>query len=191
MSRELEQVRNGSSGVPPDDGERRARAEAVLHSGEPSYRLIVDTIPALIATMTPEGEVEHVNRQAHEYFGRTLDELKKWGTADAVHPDDLPRVIDAWRSAVATGHPYEVDHRMRRADGVYRWFQVRGVPLRDDGERIVRWYVLMTDIDERKALEARVQLSLKEIERLKNDTDLDARHLRLLTETIPHMLWSA
>jgi PAS domain S-box-containing protein len=152
------------------------RAEAALHSGEPSYRLIVDTIPALVATMTPEGEVEHVNRQVHEYFGRAFDELKKWGTADAVHPDDLPRVIETWRSAVATGLPYEIEHRMRRADGVYRWFQVRGVPLRDDDERIVRWYVLMTDIEERKASETRVQSSLKEIERLKDENELRARH---------------
>ena len=105
MLRHAEQVGNESGGVPPDDRDRSARAETALQSGEPSYRLIVDTIPALIATMTPEGEVEHVNRQVHEYFGRTL-ELKKWGTADAVHPDDLPRVIDAWRRAVATGHPY-------------------------------------------------------------------------------------
>jgi PAS domain S-box-containing protein len=180
-----------SGGAPPDDRDRRARAEAALHSGDPSYRLIVDTLPALIATMTPEGEVEHVNRRVYEYFGRTLDELKKWGMVDAVHPDDLPRVIDAWRSAVATGLPYEIEHRMRRADGVYRWFQVRGVPLRDDAERIVRWHVLMTDIDERKDSETRVQSSLKEIERLKDENELRARHLRLLTETTPHMLWSA
>jgi PAS domain S-box-containing protein len=181
----------GSGEAPPDDRDRRARAEAALHSGEPSYRLIVDTIPALIATMTPEGEVEDVNRQVYEYFGRTLDELKKWGMADAVHQDDLPRVIDAWRSAVATGLPYEIEHRMRRADGVYRWFQLRGVPLRDDDGRIVRWYVLMTDIDERKDSETRVQSSLKEIERLRDENELRARHLRLLTETTPHMLWSA
>jgi PAS domain-containing protein len=69
--------------------------------------------------MTPEGEVEHVNRQVREYFGRNLDELKTWDTAGAVHPDDLSRVVDAWQTAVATGLPYEIEHRMRR----------RGVPL--------------------------------------------------------------
>jgi PAS domain S-box-containing protein len=174
-----------------DDHSGRADIESALHSGEPSYRLIVDTIPALIATMTPEGEVEHANRQVYEYFGRTLDELKKWGTADAVHPDDLPRVIDAWRSAVGTGLPYEVEHRMRRADGAYRWFQVRGLPLRDAQGRVIRWYVVMTDIDERKDSEIRLRSSLKEIERLKDENELSARHLRLLTETTPHMLWSA
>jgi len=94
-----------------------------------------------------------------EYFGRTLDELKRWGTSDAVHPDDLPRVIAAWTHAFATGLPYEFEHRMRRADGVYRWFQLRGLPLRDDEGRIVRWYVLMSDIDERKEAEEKLRRS--------------------------------
>ena len=157
-----------SGGDPTDDRDRRTRAEAALNSGGASYRLIVDAIPALIATMSAEGEVEHVNRQLYEYFGRTSEELKQWGTSDAVHPDDLPRVIDAWGHALGDGLPYEIEHRMRRADGVYRWFHVRGLPLRDGEGRVARWYVLMTDIDERKASEARLQSSLQEIERLKD-----------------------
>ena len=119
-------------------------------AGEEAFRLIVETIPGLIAVMTPNGGVEHVNRQVLEYFGRTLEELKRWGSTDAVHPDDLPRVIDAWQHAVETGQPYEFEHRIRRADGEYRWFQSRGLPLRDAEGRIVRWYNLLTDIDASK-----------------------------------------
>jgi formate hydrogenlyase transcriptional activator len=158
-----------SGGDPSHDRDRRARAEAALHSGDPSYQLIVDTIPALINTMTAEGELEHVNRQVLEYFGRTFEELKQWGTRDDfVHPDDLPRVMAAWRHALTTGLPAEIEHRMRRADGVYRWFQVRAVPLRDDDDRIVRWYVLMSDVDALKESGARLQSLLQEIERLKD-----------------------
>jgi len=93
---------------------------------EESFRLIVETIPGLIAVMTTAGEVEHVNRRVLEYFGRTLDELKQWGTSDAVHPADLPRVKAAWQHAIETGLPYEFEHRIRRGDGEYRWFQSRG-----------------------------------------------------------------
>ncbi|HYM86531.1 MAG TPA: PAS domain-containing protein, partial [Pseudoxanthomonas sp.] len=114
-------------------------------ASEDSFRLIVETIPGLIAVMTPEGGVEHVNRQVLEYFGRTLEELKQWGTSDAVHPADLPRVKAAWQHAVETGLPYEFEHRIRRADGEYRWFQSRGLPLRNVEGRIVRWYNLLTD----------------------------------------------
>jgi PAS domain S-box-containing protein len=122
-------------------------------------RLIVDTIPGLVAIMTAAGEVELVNQQVLDYFGRTLDELKQWGTSDAVHPDDLPAVRAAWTRSLDTRTPYEFDHRIRRADGVYRWFQSRGNPLRDAEGRIVRWYSLLTDIDERKRIEEKLRRS--------------------------------
>ena len=128
-------------------------------SSEESFRLIVETLPGLIAVMTAEGGVEHVNRQVLEYFGRTLEELRQWGTTDAVHPADLPRVAAAWQHAVQTGQPYEVEHRIRRADGEYRWFQSRGLPLRDADGRIVRWYNLLTDIDARKQSEEKLRRS--------------------------------
>src|ERR1700751_6052717 len=85
-------------------------------SSEESFRLIVESIPGFIAVMTPEGEVAHVNRQVLDYFGRTLDELKRWSSTDAVHPVDLPGVVVAGKHAVETGLPYEVEHRLRRAD---------------------------------------------------------------------------
>jgi PAS domain S-box-containing protein len=113
--------------------------------------------------MTPHGGVEHVNRQVLEYFGRTLEELKQWGTSDAVHPAELPRVLAAWQHAVETGQPYEFEHRIRRADGEYRWFQSRGLPLRDGEGRIVRWYNLLTDIDARKRSEDQLRRSEAEL----------------------------
>jgi PAS domain S-box-containing protein len=130
---------------------------------EDSFRLIVETIPGLIAVMTPAGGVEHVNRQVLEYFGRTLDELKQWGTSDAVHPADLPDVVAAWQHAVETGQPYDFEHRIRRADGEYRWFQSRGLPLRDDDGRIVRWYNLLTDIHARRETEDKLRRSEEEL----------------------------
>ena len=130
-----------------------------LPPSERELRLIVDTIPGLISIMTARGEVELVNQPVLDYFGRTLDELKRWGTTDAVHPDDLPTVVAAWTHSVETGAPYELEHRIRRADGIYRWFQSRGHPLRDAGGRIVRWYCLLTDIDERKQTEEKLRRS--------------------------------
>ena len=139
--------------------EDRKRAEEVLVESETSVRLIVNSIPGLVATMTPEGEVEFVNNQALEYFGKTLEELKGWAIGDAVHPDDLPHVVSAWRHSVETGDPYDVDHRLRRADGAFRWFHIRGRPLRDAEGRIVRWYNLLTDIDERRRAEEKLRRS--------------------------------
>jgi PAS domain S-box-containing protein len=134
-----------------------ARLYRDLQDREREARLIVETIPGLVAVMTPAGEVENVNRQVLEYFGRTLEELKQWGTIDAVHPADLPDVVTAWQHAIETGQPYDIEHRIRRADGRYRWFQLRGLPLRDADGHVIHWYVLLTDIDDRK--QAEVELS--------------------------------
>ncbi len=136
------------------------RAEEGLRERELNLRLVVDSIPGLVCTMSAAGEFQLFNRQILEYFGKTPAELKSWATSDLVHPDDLPRVIAAFTSSIESGHPYDSEHRCRRADGVYRWFQVRALPVRDTEGRIISWYILFTDIDERKRAEDRLQLLL-------------------------------
>src|SRR5262249_16025414 len=85
-----------------------------------------------------------------EYFGETTEDLKDWALIGAVHPDDLPRVIEARKKSIETGQVYEVEHRCRRADGVYRWFQVRGLPVREADNKVSAWYLLLTDLDDGK-----------------------------------------
>jgi PAS domain S-box-containing protein len=89
------------------------------------------------------------NRQCLEYFDRSLEWIKTWGTNDAVHPEDLPRVVEFSKKAMASGIPYQHETRLRHFDGEYRWFDFRGVPIRDDSGRIARWYVLLTDVEDR------------------------------------------
>ncbi len=110
--------------------------------------LMIDSIPGLVAILAPSGEVTVTNTRLVEYCGRGLEELKHWGTNDTVHPEDLPHVIEIFSKAMASGEPYELEARIRRFDGVYRWFQIRGRPLRDRERSIARWYVLLTDIDD-------------------------------------------
>jgi formate hydrogenlyase transcriptional activator len=141
-------------------------AESERRVSEQNLQLIFDGLPGLIATMTAAGEVEVVNRPVLEYFGKTLAELKGWTASDAVHPEDLPRVIAAWRRSAQTGQTYDVDHRFRRADGAYRWFHARGRPLHDAEGRIVRWYNVLTDIDERKTAEEKLRQDEQELRRI-------------------------
>ncbi len=127
----------------------RRRIEAARRASDHDAQLSLAGIPGLVAILTPTGGVDFANDQLVEYCGRTLEELQQWGTSDTVHPEDLPRVIQMFTQAIASGEPYDFEARLRRFDGAYRWFQVRGRPGRDASGAILRWYSLLTDIDER------------------------------------------
>ena len=141
------------------DIDDQKRAEEALRTSETNLRQIVDSIPGLICTMSPTGEIEQLNRPLLEYFGKTPGELKGWKMIDAVHPDDLPRVIEAYTYSVTNGTPYDIEHRCLRTDGIYRWFQVRASAVRDAVGQITGWYVLLTDIDDRKHAEDELRRS--------------------------------
>jgi PAS domain S-box-containing protein len=141
------------------DIDDQKRAEEELRASEANLRQIFDNIPGLIGIWSPDGELESVNRQLLEYFGKTFEELKDWIAAGVVHPDDLPRVISVFGSSITTGDPFDLELRYRRADGVHRWFQVRGLPIRDAGGRIMRWHALLIDIEDRRRVEDELRRS--------------------------------
>ncbi|HTW65878.1 MAG TPA: sigma 54-interacting transcriptional regulator, partial [Bryobacteraceae bacterium] len=128
-----------------------------LQRAEQNFRLIVDTVPGFLCTMTPRGQVEFVNQGILNYTGWTLEQLTDW--RPLLHPDECEMVVTRWMHSIETGDPYDIEHRILGADGVYRWFVVRGLPVRDAEGRIVRWYILITDIDGRKKTEERLQRS--------------------------------
>ena len=131
--------------VAPDD-----RVPAI----RPDFLLVADSIPALIGVIAPDGAVEGVNRAVLDYFGATLEEIKGWATSKLVHPDDIPAVIVAQQHAFETGERILNEHRLLRADGVYRWHRIYGEPLRNSEGEIGQWYMLQTDIDDLKRAES-------------------------------------
>jgi PAS domain S-box-containing protein len=135
------------------DIEDRKSTEERLRESERQARLIVDTIPGQVAVLLPNGIIEAVNPQLVAYCGRDAEALQNWGSDGTVHPDDMPIIGPVFVRSLETGVPYEFECRIRRFDGVYRWFQVRGLPLRDPAGRISRWYSLLTDVDDRKQAE--------------------------------------
>jgi len=135
----------------------QVQAEEAVRASELNFRLIVDSIPGLVSTMTPAGDAELVNERVMSYTGKSLEEMKNW--LPTVHPEDRAAVADCWRRSVETGSPYDVEERIQRADGVYRWFHARGLPLRDAEGHIVRWYILLTDIDDRMRAEEALRAS--------------------------------
>ena len=100
-----------------------------LQLSERELRALINNIPAQVNTFTPDGQVAFVNQQMLDYSGKTLEEIRDWAVTDIVHPDDLPSVFANWQRTMKSGNADEMEARLRRADGVYRWFQCRRVPL--------------------------------------------------------------
>lgn len=159
------------------DIEDHKRLEETLRANELSLRQIVDNIPGFVHTTSAMGEIEFISRQTLEFYGKTKEELKDWSRAGIVHPEDLPRVVEAWRKSIETGQDIEVEHRNRRVDGVYRWIQARGRAVLNGQGEITGWYWLLTDVDDRKKAEEALHSN--------------ERNLSLIINTMPTLAWSA
>ena len=141
-----------------------SRARASLEEAETArseLRLAIDTVPALVWTTLPDGTGELSNARWLEFTGLSSKEAEGWGYASALHPEDYERLLPKWTASFRSGEPIEDEARLRRADGSYRWFLHRAVPLRDSRGTIVRWYGTSFDIEERR----RAQDELREAER--------------------------
>src|SRR5882762_325302 len=128
--------------------------EDTLRRSEDYLRLTIDTIPVLAWCTRPDGSNEFLNQRWLDYTGLTIEEARGWGWKVAIHSNDLPQLLDVWQGLLVSGKPGELEARLRRADGVYRWFLFRVEPLRDPQGAIVKWYGTNTDIDDRKRAEA-------------------------------------
>jgi PAS domain S-box-containing protein len=126
---------------------------------EEKLRHVIDTIPTLAWCNLPDGTNEFLNKNWHEYTGLSPEESHGWGWQAAFHPEDLPALMERWQEMLVSGEPGEIEARLRRSDGEYRWFLIRAEPFRDEAGRVVRWYGTSTDIDDRKRAEQQLRRS--------------------------------
>ena len=124
---------------------------------EHPLQTIIDTIPVLAWSARPDGSIDFFNQQWADYTGMRPDEALDWGWKVAKHPNDLPRILEVFENAARTGQPFEVEGRIRRRDGVFRWFLIRGNPLHDASGNILRWYGTDVDIEDRKHAEEEIK----------------------------------
>jgi PAS domain S-box-containing protein len=117
---------------------------------ERQLQVMIDTIPAMAAQYRGDGSLELVNQTWRSYTGLSQDSIRghRWGVA--IHPEDLPLVERAWRAHLVTGEPFQMEQRMLRADGEYRWHQITRVPFRDDNGDVISWYGAGYDIEDHK-----------------------------------------
>src|SRR5258707_5526988 len=158
----------------PRSQEALERALDELENSESKRRRVIDKIPTMAWCNLPDGSNEFLNKRWHEYSGLSSEESHGWGWQTAIHPDDRAPLTEKWRGLLVTGEPGEMEARLRRHDGVFRWFLMRVEPLRDETGKIVRWYGACTDIETLKETEAK----LRE----------DERELRRITDVIPQAI---
>jgi formate hydrogenlyase transcriptional activator len=137
-----------------------------IRTSEAKLRKIIDTIPTLAWCSLPDGTGIFWNRRWHEYTGLSFEVVRGWGWQKAIHPEDLKEITDKWLGFLAAGQAGEVEGRLRRFDGVYRWFLFRAEPLRDESGNIVNWYGTDTDIDDLKRAEAKLRKDEEELRRM-------------------------
>src|SRR5713226_1580782 len=148
---------------------QRERAEEKSRESELKLRQIIEIVPGLVWSNGPDGEPTHVNQRMLDYSGMSFEEFGHRGWEAFVHPADYPETAEAFWHAIQTGTSYQGVMRLRRADGEFRWHDARCEPLCDRQGRIIQWYGLSVDIDERKKTEdqlLRSEAYLAETERL-------------------------
>ena len=148
--------------------------EDSVRCAESEIRDVIDAIPAMVWIAAPDGKGTFINRAWTEYLGLSLEEILGFDWPRTVHPDDVDRYLAAWRLSLASGQPLEQEVRYRRADGEYRWFLSRALPVRNKRGEIVEWYGIAADIEDRKRAQ-----------------EAERRRESELIEAIPAMAWSA
>jgi formate hydrogenlyase transcriptional activator len=139
------------------DVTERKRAEEKIRQSEQELRTIIETIPAFIGTNLPDGSTDFVSQSFLDYLGISREQWLDWGWLTATHPDDVAGAVDKFKAALASGQPLEYEQRLHQSNGTYRWFWSRNVPLRDATGKIVKWYGVLTDVEERKRAEEKIR----------------------------------
>ena len=160
------------------------RSEAQLAGAEQELRLTLDSIPTLIASYWPNGERDFVNRAWERFTGISQEAARGATATSTVHPDRQALAASMWQASLATGEPYEMEERLRRADGEYRWHRVDRLPLRDESGNVVKWYSVGHDIEDLKQAESALQRSEAQLANAE-------RELRLTLDSIPTLVWRA
>lgn len=158
------------AGIHSDITQRKLTEES-LRDGERRFRELADAMPQIVWGARPDGHFDYYNHRWYEFTGRSEGTAGDGSWADVVHPDDQKEALERWQAAIKSGNAYEIEYRLQRKDGEYRWYLTRALPVRDRSETISGWFGTSTDIDERKRTEERLRASAAAL--LQNNRELE------------------
>ncbi len=163
----------------------RKRAEQRARLAEQELRAIIDTVPVLVLRHRADGVIDYVNQVGRTYSGLVATTWTR-RTSSITHPDDVSRLEAAWDAALATGEPFETEQRLRRADGEYRWFSTRRMPLRNSDGEVIAWYAATYDIEDRKRAEDALRRSQSELAKARQDLQLAIDTISTMVVVLDH-----
>lgn len=178
------EMRDLSDRQPPADFRDKPLSEAALAESEWRLHLTINTIPTMAWSTTPDGLIDFCNQNFVDYVGWTAEEISGQGFWPIFHPDDTAHLLASWQEILATKRPRDVEGRIRRADGQYRWFVLRQNPLFDADGAVIKWYGAGADIEDRK----RAESALEEAQAALLASE---QNLNLIINSLPVLVWSA
>jgi PAS domain S-box-containing protein len=162
--------------------------EAALRESEARFRQLADAMPQIVWAARPDGVLDYYNRRWFEYINLPESEADQARWDRYIHPDDLKHAYDAWTAALVSGEMYTIEFRVRRSDGEYKWFLVRALPIRDDREKITRWFGTCTDIDQQKQLQSQNEHLLASERAARSEAEHSSRMKDEFLATLSHEL---
>jgi PAS domain S-box-containing protein len=173
------------------DISERIRSRVALEESASSLRLTLETLPGLIYTRSPDGTLEYVNGRVSEYYGQEFSDSRVDSLAEYIHPDERADIADRVKLHVANGEPYTLEYRSRRHDGVYRWVQTSVHPLLNSQGRVIRWYGLLTDVEDLRAMQdslRRTQVKLEQAASAAAISELSASIVHEISQPLSAMV---
>jgi diguanylate cyclase (GGDEF)-like protein/PAS domain S-box-containing protein len=157
------------------------------------FHTIAEAVPEIIWTATPDGQDDYFNQRCFDFTGSTLEEMRGMGWGKVVHPDDLGNCISSWQNALQLGQPYEIEYRLRRKDGNFRWFLNRANPIRNATGEIIKWFGTCTDIENQKQNQQNLEGQIKEqtLQLAETNARLQRELYFQTMEQIPGIVWTA
>ncbi|MFZ1928189.1 MAG: diguanylate cyclase [Candidatus Sulfotelmatobacter sp.] len=157
------------------------------------FHTIAEAVPEIIWTATPDGQDDYFNQRCFDFTGSTLEEMRGMGWGKVVHPDDLENCVSSWQNAMRVGEPYEIEYRLRRKDGSFRWFLGRANPIRNATGEIIKWFGTCTDIENQKQNQQNLEGQIKEqtLQLAETNARLQRELYFQTLEGIPEIVWTA
>ncbi len=169
----------------------RTKAEEKAKLSEERYRFLADSIPQIVWTANAKGSIDYINKHGFDYAGMDFEHSKGWGWLAILHPHDYIKTLKKWRHSLLTGEPYELEYRLLRKDGEYRWHLSRALPMRDPNGKIVKWFGTATEIHDQKLTLEYLAKVKEDIEKMNEQLSMNNAELNRINQDLDNFVYTA